>query len=203
MLPIEALTQRRMSPASTRAVIKNVSGLIQFPIDPRGESNTDGTTLTGESPVSLLLGYLESVADRGRAVPGAVKTSSITRSAAHGVPWPLGNPLVCAESQVGSSQIPKHDPPMKLDAVKKLEPLAVNAEISPFKRAFASGILLMTYARLRFSDAQGLRSLDANEDSAHGTLLRSKTKKPPWPSASMGAPARGCLWIDRMRESSD
>ena len=44
----------------------------------------------------------------------------------------------------------------------------------------------MTYTSLRFSDVQRLRSLEVNDDSIHGTLLQSKTKKPhglPWPRA--------------------
>ena len=173
--------QRRKSPASARAVIKNVSGIIQFFLDSRGESNPDGITPTGESSVVLLRDYLESVDGRGRTVPGAVKTSPVTRSAAHGAPWPLGNPLVCAAEQVESSQIPKHDPPMELDAVRELDPLALNVEISPFKRAFASGILLLTYAS-----------------------LRSKTKKPhglprPWACPRMGV-AGSTEWVTPLIE---
>ena len=60
--------------------------------DSRGDSDTDGITLTGESPVVLLHYYLDSVDDRGRTVPGAVKNPLITWSEALGVPWPLGNP---------------------------------------------------------------------------------------------------------------
>ena len=172
------LIQWRKSPASTRAVIKNVSGLIQFPLDSQGESNPDGITLAGESSVALLRDYLESVDDRGRDVPGAVKTSLTPRTAALVVPWPIGNPLARAAAQVESSQIPKHDPPTKRDTFNELDSLALNVEISPFKRAFAPRILSMTYTSLRFSDAQRLRSLEANEGSAHGTLIRSKTKKP-------------------------
>ena len=44
----------------------------------------------------------------------------------------------------------------------------------------------MTYARLLFSDAQRPRSLEVGDDSARGTPIRSKTKKPhglPWPCA--------------------
>ena len=65
-------------------------------------------TLTGEASVALLLDYLESVADRGRAVPGAVKSSLITWSEAIGAPWPLDNPLACVAAQVESGEIPKH-----------------------------------------------------------------------------------------------
>ena len=73
-LAIEALMQRRKSPASTRGVIRNVSGPIQFYLDTRDESNPNGITLTGESSVALLRDYLESAAERGRAAQGAVKS---------------------------------------------------------------------------------------------------------------------------------
>ena len=131
--------QRCKSPAPTRGVIKNVSGLIQYFLDTRGEPNPSGYTLTGEASAALLRDYLESVAERGRAVPGAVKTPLSTWSEALGAPWPLGNPLVFSAAHVGSSEIHKHDPPTKLDTIKKLESMALNVEIAPFKRAFPLG----------------------------------------------------------------
>ena len=116
----------------------------------------------------LLQDYLESVAERVRAVPGAVKTSLIAWSEALGLPWPHDNPLACAAAQVESSEIPKHAQPMKLDTIETPESMALNVEIDPLKRAFAFGILLMAYASLRFSDVQRLRILEVGEDSAHG-----------------------------------
>ena len=150
--------QRRHSPASTSGVIRNLSGVIRFLLETR-DGSKPGITLAGDTSVVLLRDYLQSVEERARAVPGAVKTSLNTRSEALGVPWPLDNPLVCAAAQVESSEIPKHAPQMKPGTVKKIEPTALNVEIDPFKRAFAAGILLMTYASLRFSDVQRLRSL--------------------------------------------
>ena len=185
-LTIEALMQRCKSPASTRGVIRNVKGLIRFYLENRDESNPSGITLTGDSSVVLLRDYIESVADRGRTVPGAVKTSLSTWSEALGISWPLDNPLVCAAAHVESSDIPKHAPPMKLETVKKLEAIALDVTVTPFKRAFAAGALLMTFTSLRFSDAQRLRSPEKNDDSIFGTLPQSKTKRPhglPWPWA--------------------
>ena len=124
-LALDALMRRCKSPASTRGVIRNVSGLIKFSLENWDESGPSGFTLTGGNSVALLHDYLESVDDRGRTVPGAVKTSLSTWSEAIGVPWPLDNPLVCAAAQVESNEIPKHAPPMKLDTIKKLEAIAV------------------------------------------------------------------------------
>ena len=83
---------------------------------------------------------------------------------------------MCADAQVGSSEIPRHAPPTKLDAIKKLESMALNVEIAPFKRAFASGTLLVNYTSLRLSDVQRLRIPEVCEDSAHGTPIRSKRR---------------------------
>ena len=108
------------------------------------------------------------------------------------MPWPLDNPLVCAAAQVESNEAPKHAPPTKLDTIKKLEGMAVNVEISPIKRARASGLLLMTYTRLMFSDVQRLRCLGGNKGSIYGALLQSKTRRPHglprhWACPRMGA----------------
>ena len=185
-LTLEALMQRCKSPASARNIANHVGALVKFFLDTRDESNPSGCSLTGEGSVVLLRDFLESAADRGGTVPGAVKSPISAWSEALGFPWPLDNSLVCAAAQAESNDTPKHAPPMRLETIKKLEELATNVEISPFKRAFATGILLMTYATLRFSDVQRLRSLAVNDDTTHGTLLQSKTKKPhglPWPCA--------------------
>ena len=68
-----------------------------------------------------------------------------------------------------------------------------------YKRAFAAGILLMTYASIRFSDVQRVRTSECNSDSAHGALLESKTRKPHrmfWPWACPLAGITGCTdWV--------
>ena len=169
------------SPFSTRDIVKNVVGLIKFFRDARDEPNL---TLAGESSIVLLRGFLESSSYRGRTVPGVVTTSLSTWSEALGVPRSLENPLAFAPSHVESDQTPKHTPPTKLDTIKMLEELDANVETPPFKRAFAAGALPMKYTSLRFPDVQRLRRFEANNDSIHGALLQSKTKKPhglPWP----------------------
>ena len=72
---------------------------------------------------------------------------------------------MCTDAQVESSEIPKHAPPMKIETLKKLEEISLNVEFTPPKRAFAAGIVLMTYRSLRFSDVKRLRSLEVGEDS--------------------------------------
>ena len=60
---------------------------------------------------------------------------------------------------------------MDINTVKEIEHIALNPEVCSYKRAFASGILLVTYAIPRFDDAQRLASLDVNNESVHGTIL--------------------------------
>ena len=80
---------------------------------------------------------------------------------------------------------------MALETVKLIEGISTNPEVAPFKRAFAEGVLLMTYASLRFSDSQSLLTFVVNEDSVHGTLTSCKTKRPhgldwPWACPRLG-----------------
>ena len=65
---------------------------------------------------------------------------------------------------------------MSLKTLRDIEELTLNKLVTPYKRAYAAGILLTTYASLRFSDVQRIRTFEVNDDSVHGTLLRSKTK---------------------------
>ena len=88
---------------------------------------------------------------------------------------------------VDSDESPKQAPSMSLATLRAIEEIATNKSATPYKRAFAAGILLMTYASLRFSDVQRIRSFECNEDAVHGTLLICKTKKQHgqhWPWAS-------------------
>ena len=193
---LEALMQRRKSPASTRGVVRNVKGLATFFLENRNDDSPDGFALAGDGSAVLLHDYIESTAERGRTVPGEVENPRSIWAEAIGVNWPIDNPLVCAAAHVDSNDNPKHAPPAKLDTVKKLEELALNVEVAPSKRAFSTGVLLMTFARLRFSGVQRLRILDMNADSAQGTFPQSKTNRPhglprPWDCPLTGMTGSG------------
>ena len=149
--------------------------------------------------MALLRDYIESLAERGRTVPAAGKRALSIWADDLGVDWPLTNPLVVSAATVETNEAPKQAPSMDLETLKKIERLATNVEANGNKRAFAAGILLMTYAILRFSDVQRRRSLETNDDSVNGTLLRSKTKKPngknwPWACPRMGVTGE-CGWV--------
>ena len=112
-----------------------------------------------------------------------------------GIDWPLKNPLVLSAATVESNEGPRHAPAMAVETVRKLDDAVANVEILTIMRAFSAGILLMTYASLRFADVQKIRSLEANADSIHGALLTSKTKKQhglhwPWACPRMGITKR-------------
>ena len=66
---------------------------------------------------------------------------------------------------------------MGLATLRGIEEISTSTDATPYKRAFASGILLMPYASLGSSDVQRIRSIECNEDAGRGTLLSCKTKK--------------------------
>ena len=80
---------------------------------------------------------------------------------------------------------------MAIDTVKLIETPAENRGVAPFKRASESGVRLMRNARLRFFDAHGVRSFEANADSIHGELPSCKTKKPSGPDWIWARPLIG------------
>ena len=80
---------------------------------------------------------------------------------------------------------------MAIETAKLLEGVATNKAVAPSKRPFGAGILLMSYASLRFSEVQRLETFDVNSDSAHGTFPQCKTKIPhgadwPWAFPRLG-----------------
>ena len=188
LLVIEAISARAKSQTAMKNIINRVSGLVLFYLELRQETEVE---LTGPQSVVLLRDYLESLAERGRTVPAAGKHALSAWADALGIDWPLTNALVTAASVVESNETPKQAPAMTLNTVRALEEMALDTLVSPYKRAFAAGILLMTFASLRFSDAQRLRSFGINEDSVYGPLLACKTKKQhgqfwPWACPRQG-----------------
>ena len=174
LLVLEAAALRSKSLRSTRSVLEHVRGIIRFYLDTRDET---AVTLTGETSLALLRDFLESLADRCRTAPGAARQALTVWAEALGIDWPLTNPLVISAATVTSNDAPKQAPSIPLSTVKLIEQVALNVEVASRKLAYASAILLMSYASLRFSDAQRIRTIEMNEDSAHGALLDSKTKK--------------------------
>ena len=201
LLIIEAISLRAKSTAAMKGVINRVSGLVSFYLETREESKFQ---LTGEDSVVILRDYLESLAERGRTVLATAKHSLTVWAEALGIDWPLANTLVCSAAVVESTETPKQAPSMSVKTLRAFEEIASNNLVSPYKRAFAAGILLMTYASLRFSDAQRIRSFGINEDSAHGALLNCKTKKQHgqfWPRACPREGVTGSrMWVQPLLE---
>ena len=173
LLVIEAISVRAKSSATLKSVAKHVSGLVRFYLETRDESMSQRT---GDDSLILLHDYLDSLAERGRTVPATAKHALSVWAEALGIDWPLTHNLVCSAAIVESNETPNQAPAMSLKTLRAIEEIALNRLVTPYKRAFAAGILLMTYASLRFPDVQRIRSFELNGDSAHGTLLNFKTK---------------------------
>ena len=117
------------------------------------------------------------MAERGRTAPATAKHALAVWAEALGVDWPLSHALVCSADVAESNATPKQASAMILTTLRALGETALNKPVAPYRRSFAAGILLATYASLRFSDVQRIRSFGINEDSVRDTLLSCKTKK--------------------------
>ena len=168
LLAIEAISLRAKSAAAMRGIAKHVSGMVRFYLDARDESKVE---LTGDESVVLLRDYLESMGGRGRTAPATAKHALTVWAEALGIDWPLSHALVCSAAIVESDETPKKAPSMRLTTIRALGGTAINKFVAPYKRAVADGVILTTYASLRFSDVQRIRSFGINEDSVRDTLL--------------------------------
>ena len=84
-------------------MLKRVKGLIRFYRDTREEN---AVTLNGESSLVVLRDFHESLAERGRAVPGAARHALAFWDEALGIDWPLANPLVLSDATVATNEAP-------------------------------------------------------------------------------------------------
>ena len=207
LLVIEALSGRAKSQSTLKGVVRFVQGFVKFFIDTKASDAECKMELTGEKSVVLLHDYFESLADRGRTAPSAAKHALGVWAEALEIDWPLSHALINSATSVENNETPKQAPAMSLDTLRKLENMACDKLVTPFKRAFAAGIILMTYASLRFSDAQRIRSFEVNNDSIHGTLLNCKTRKAhglfwPWarPREGITGPR---YWVQPLIEMRD
>ena len=86
LLAIDALSMRAKSTSTMKGIAKHVSGLAQFYLDTREESNVQ---LTGDDSLILIRDYLESLSERGRTVPASAKHALAVWSEALGM---IGRP---------------------------------------------------------------------------------------------------------------
>ena len=171
LLAIEALSLRAKSTSAMRGIANRVTGVVRFYVEMRACEPESKVDLTGEQAVVLIRDYLESLAERGRTVPATAKHALSVWAEALGIDWPLTHALVCSAAIVESNETPKQAPAMELSTLRAIEETDVGKLTTAFKRAFAAGVLLMTYASLRFSDVQRIRTFEVNEDSVRGTLI--------------------------------
>ena len=90
-------------------------------------------------------------------VPPTIRNSLCCWAAAIEIHWPIDHALTLDTVNVESNTTPQQAPAMPIETVKLLENMPTNEEVAPFKRAFAAGILLMSYAIVRFSGVPRLK----------------------------------------------
>lgn len=156
------------------SIAKLISGLVRFYIENRGEIQLH---LAGPEKVTPIRDYLELAAERGRTDLSTVKHAQNLRAEAIGIERLLPNPRVASAAVVEATDAPSQAPAMAITTVRALEEMARNGRETPYKRAFAAGILRMTYAIARFSDAQPLRPFEINRDSVRGALIARTSRK--------------------------
>ena len=144
-LTLEAVMQQCKSVSKTKHTVKNVTGLVRYFLDFRSDEKV---TLTGESSLVLIRDYLEQTAARGRTAPATIRLSLSNWADALQIDWPLGHSLVNSACTVENATPPKQAPAVAVSTIKLLEGIAANKEVTPFKRQFAAGILLMSFASL-------------------------------------------------------
>ena len=140
ILTLEAVMQQCKSADGMKSAVKHVASLIRFFL---GKQSDEQVTLAGETSLVLLHDFLEQAASRGRTVPPTIRHSINGWAKALEIEWPLDHPLIFSAVSVESTTAPKHAPAMPLETAKLLEGVATNKEVTPFKLAFADGILLM------------------------------------------------------------
>ena len=91
LLVIEDPSMRAKSTSTMKGIAKHVSGLVQFYLDTREESEAQLTV--GDSLI-LIRDYLESLSERGRTVPSSTKHALAVWSEALGIERPLTHSLV-------------------------------------------------------------------------------------------------------------
>ena len=87
---------------------------------------------------------------------------------------------------------------MAIETVELIDGIATNRDVAPSKRAYAAGILRMSYTSLRFSDAQRLRTCEVNEDSIIGGASVLKDQETTRASLALGFLAYGNGRRDRL-----
>ena len=154
----------------------------------------------------LIRDFPESLQERGRTAQASAKHALTVWADALGLDWPITNPLVLSEATVGSNKGRRQAAEKDLETVRKLEETATNVDGVSNRRAFAAGILLITYARLRFADVQKIRSFMVNDESAHCCLQKQRNimastgrgRAPEWESRGVPTGPNRCWTCERL-----
>ena len=77
---------------------------------------------------------------------------------------------------------------MALETVRLIEGVSTNPDLAPFKRAFAAGVLLMTYASLRFFGLSELTRFRGGRGLRPRHPYELQDKTPTRPRLAVGMP---------------
>lgn len=116
-LDVEDFANRPKSLSSTKAILKQIRGIIARFVGNRAETERP---LAGEKPLVLLRDYLESLEERGRDAPGAANHALSVWSATVGIGWPLSDGLIAAAVSVGPSESPKQAPAIRVSTLRAI-----------------------------------------------------------------------------------
>ena len=127
-LVIEAVMQHCKSVSSTRLAVKNAEWLVRRFID---TSNTGNLIRNWWNSTILTHDYIEQSANRGGTTPVSIKHSLTCRAAALQIDWRLDHSLISSASVIEANVAPRHAAPMALGAVKLIDGIATNPEVTP------------------------------------------------------------------------
>ena len=189
--------RRSISPAKTAT--RKFRSYVGFFYDIRPPISN--ATIAGERSIFGRRDFFESLQDRGRTSPAAKSALSHWGDAA-GIDIHHSNPTLSIVTSTESGDPPKNAPEMTTGAVSKLERVESYPEVPAINGLCAATVILMTYARIRFSDVHHIREFDmpiepmrnhtdANGESVFGTWATSKTRKThglalPWACPKIG-----------------
>ena len=131
--------------------------------------------MSGEVSVGIIRDFFESLQGRGRTVTSTAKSASRARGLLlRGVDLPIDNPMLSVVTSTDSDEHPMKSQPMDIERVNELERMESDPDIPTPERFFAFATVLLTYARLRFSDVQQIRGFGTPFGTLRETIRRRR-----------------------------
>ena len=183
----KAIRVRLSADRSIIAAAKHVNKYVDFVGDLR--RTIPGIQMHGFDSYVAIQRYLDSLRARGRTVPATARSAMEAWNDALSTDLPLKHKCVMAECQGAKGATPKQAPMMPVELVRKLELSATDTSMPLARRAFCSGILLMTYGSFRFDDTKHMTDIQESGSAIHGVLSSTKNRtqvNEPWAVPTTG-----------------